>query len=119
MDLDQDLLRKFLAVAEDLNFSRAADRLHISRPAVSQAIRKLEEDLGSQLFERDHRGVSLTSFGRTFVDVAHTLVGQHNEAVAAARRAAQSEGRLLRVGYSPFADLALVSAVHTRGSHIV
>lgn len=117
MDLDQDLLRKFLAVAEELNFSRAADRLHISQPAVSASIRRLETSLGSSLFQRDHRGVSLSDFGRKFVDIAQTLVAQHREALHASQMAAQGGGWRLRVGYCPFMDLAVVSSVQTRFPH--
>jgi DNA-binding transcriptional LysR family regulator len=111
MDLEQHSLRKFLAVAEDLNFSHAAYRLHISQPALSQAIRRLEADLGKNLFERDSRSVMLTDFGRIFCVVARTLVAQHDRAVATALEAARGPARLFRVGYSPFIDLALVAAV--------
>lgn len=113
MDLDQHSLRKFLAVSEDLNFSHAARRLHISQPALSQAIRRLEADLGKNLFERDSRSVMLTDFGRIFCVVARTLVAQHDRAVATALEAARGRARLFRVGYSPFIDLALVAAVRT------
>jgi DNA-binding transcriptional LysR family regulator len=111
MDLEQHSLRKFLAVVEDLNFSRAAHRLHVSQPALSQAIRRLEADLGKNLFERDSRSVTLTDFGRVFCVVARTLVAQHDRAVATALDAARGAARSFRVGYSPFVDLALVSAV--------
>jgi DNA-binding transcriptional LysR family regulator len=111
MDLEQHSLRKFLAVLEDLNFSRAAHRLHVSQPALSQAIRRLEADLGKNLFERDSRSVTLTDFGRVFCVVARTLVAQHDRAVATALEAARGPARSFRVGYSPFIDLALVAAV--------
>src|SRR5580658_6116286 len=91
MDLDQHSLKKFLAVVEELNFNRAAQRLHVSQPALSQAIRRLEVDLGKSLFERDSHGVVLTEFGKTFYVIARTLVTQHDRAVATALRAARGE----------------------------
>ena len=57
-------IRYFLAVCETLNFSRAADRCHITQPALSRAVQKLELELGSQLFCRDKAQVQLTEFGR-------------------------------------------------------
>jgi len=56
-------LRYFLAVAEELNFTRAAERMHLAQQALSSAIRKLEADLGVQLFTRSTRHVALTSAG--------------------------------------------------------
>ena len=110
MDLELHSLKKFLAVAEELNFHRAAERLHVSQPALSQAIRRLEAHLGKDLFERQSHGVLLTDFGRTFYVIAHALVTQHDKAVAAALEAAHGRARLFRVGYSPFIDLTVVSA---------
>lgn len=77
MDLRQ--LRYFSTLAETLNFHRAAERLHMSQPPLTVAIRKLEEDLGVALFERDPRGVRLTAAGRAALDPAR-------EALAAAER---------------------------------
>ena len=67
-------LRYFLAVAEELNFTRAAERLHLAQQALSAAIRNLETDLGVQLFIRDTKGVELTSAGAALVSGArHAL----------------------------------------------
>ena len=113
MDLEQHALRKFLAVVEELNFNRAAQRLHVSQPALSQAIRRLEAVLGKNLFQRDSHGVTLTDFGNTFRAIARTLVSQHDKAVASALQAARGEPNSFHVGYSPLVDLTVVSAVRS------
>jgi epsilon-lactone hydrolase len=78
-------LRAFVAVAEELNFGRAADRLHISQPALSRQIRSLEQLVGTELFRRSTHGVELTLAGEALLDRARRLLGDIDEAVAAAQ----------------------------------
>jgi DNA-binding transcriptional LysR family regulator len=73
-------LRYFVAVADELGFRRAAQRLHVSQPAVSQQVRKLEEDLGVRLFDRTPRRVALTPAGEAFVVEARRILEQADEA---------------------------------------
>jgi DNA-binding transcriptional LysR family regulator len=91
-------LRYFVAVAEELSFTRAAERLHLSQPALSKQIRGLETTLRAQLFARDRRQVSLTAAGRALLDVARPLLERWDEGTAAVAEAAATEARVLRVG---------------------
>lgn len=84
-------LRYFRAVAEGLNFSRAAEKLRVAQPALSRQIRDLEEELGSPLFVRDH-GVQLTDAGRVFLGHAERILAQADAAVAAVHEVASGEG---------------------------
>jgi DNA-binding transcriptional LysR family regulator len=93
-------LRYFLAVSEELHFGRAARKLHISQPPLSQAIRKLESELGVQLFERTSRVVKLTEAGRVFAEEARKVLADVEVAVHAARRA-MGVGSTLRIGCVP------------------
>jgi DNA-binding transcriptional LysR family regulator len=98
MDAHLRDLRYFVAVAEELNFTRAAERLHISQPALSKQIQGLETALRAQLFARDRRHVTLTAAGRTLLDVARPLLDRWDEGTATVADAAATEVRTLRIG---------------------
>jgi DNA-binding transcriptional LysR family regulator len=93
-------LRYFVAVAEELNFSRAAERLHMAQPPLSVAIRQLEQEVGAELFQRTTREVTLTDAGRELLEAARRVLLEIDRAVAAARRAAAGQVGSLRVGFS-------------------
>jgi DNA-binding transcriptional LysR family regulator len=93
-------LRYFIAVAEELNFSRAAKRLHMAQPPLSVAIRNLEDEIGTTLFVRSTHEVKLTEAGHTLLDGARRAVAEADAAVAAAKRAAGGELGSLRVAYN-------------------
>ena len=88
-------LRSFVAVAEELHFRRAADRLHMAQPSVSQQMRSLEAELGVSLFERNRRGASLTAAGAALLPEARKLLAGADRAADIARAtAAGQRGRL-------------------------
>ena len=91
-------VRYFLAVAEYLNFSKAAQQLHIAQPPLSRQIRQLEDDLGVALFLRNKRHVELTKAGHVFLDEARKLVVQAGHAAEAARHAQKEESGLVKIG---------------------
>lgn len=91
-------IRYFIAVAEYLNFRKAAQRLHIAQPPLSRQIRQLEETLGVDLFARDKRGVELTKAGHAFLEEARKLLVQAGHAVEAARQAQRGETGMVKVG---------------------
>lgn len=91
-------LRYFIAVAEEKNFSRAAERLHISQPPLSRQIQQLEADLGVQLFERDPRPLKLTDAGRFLYEHAIQFLAQGVEIKSMTRRVGQLE-RTLSIGF--------------------
>ena len=80
MTLDPDLLRSFLAVAQSLSFTQAAQGLGVRQPTVSQHVRKLEETLGRPLFIRDTRSVTLTADGEAMAGFARTILAAHEQA---------------------------------------
>ncbi len=93
-------LQYFLAVAEEQNFSRAAHRLHIAQPSLSQQIRRLEAELETELFDRTSRPVRLTNAGELLLGDARNLVQEMEGTAREVRRAGRGEVGRLRVGYS-------------------
>jgi DNA-binding transcriptional LysR family regulator len=93
-------LRYFVAVADELNFSRAAERLHMAQPPLSAAIRQLERELGVELFTRTSREVKLTDAGRAFLDGARRTLAEADRAVDEAQRTGAGELGRLRLGFS-------------------
>jgi DNA-binding transcriptional LysR family regulator len=98
MDIELRHLRSFVAVAEELNFTRAAERLHLAQPALSTQIRQLEVRVGARLFDRTTRRVELTPAGRALLDAAPALLAGVDDAIAATRRAAEGHTGALTIG---------------------
>ncbi len=91
-------VRYFIAVAEYLNFRKAAEQLHIAQPPLSRQIRTLEEDLGVTLLVRNKRRVELTKAGHVFLEQARKLIVQAGHASEAARHAQKGESGVVRIG---------------------
>jgi DNA-binding transcriptional LysR family regulator len=105
-------LRYFEAAAEELHFSRAAERLNISAPTLTQQIQALEQDLGVMLFRRTKRSVALTEAGRRFLDEARATLRQAEQATLMARQTARGEIGRIEIGYVTSAScLGLISTV--------
>lgn len=92
-------LECFVAVAEELNFSRAAARLHMSQPPLSRQIQSLEEKLALRLFERSTRAVALTPAGGFYLEDAREILTRLDAAAESARRAVAGEGARLRLAF--------------------
>ncbi len=92
-------LRCFIAVAEELHFGRAADRLNMSQPPLSQHIKALEEELGAVLFNRTKRSVRITEAGMSLLDEARRLVTQADGLRHVVQRADKGSGGYLRIGF--------------------
>ena len=98
--MDLRRLTCFLAVADELNFSRAAQRLHMSQPPLSQQIRLLEQEMGAQLFERSRRAVTLTPAGLLLQEKARQIVELHQQAGELCRMAAHGLAGRLRIAFT-------------------
>ena len=93
-------MRYFLAVADDLNFTRAAERLHLAQQALSASIRRLEEQLGVALFVRSTRKVELTAAGEVLVDGARAVVAAAVDAVERVHQVAEGRSGRITIGFS-------------------
>ena len=107
-------LRSFLAVAETLNFSRAAERLHLSQPALSRQVQELELDLAVTLFSREKGKVTLTDAGHTLVEHARELLARSDNAASHVQAVARGECATVEVGYAPSLAVQLLPLVLER-----
>ena len=111
-------LRYFVAVAEELHFSRAAQRLHVSQPALSKQIRQLERELHLPLFRRDRRRVELTAAGATLLPLVRQLLRDWEEASGTAAAQASEEARVLHVGFQTSVAGGLYQDISRRFSEV-
>ncbi|QCT21214.1 LysR family transcriptional regulator [Jejubacter calystegiae] len=100
MNIELRHLRYFVAVAEELHFGRAAARLNISQPPLSQQIQTLEQEVGARLLARNNRSVQLTEAGRQFLGDVRQILGQVEAAAARAARLHHGETGELRIGFT-------------------
>jgi DNA-binding transcriptional LysR family regulator len=103
-----DQLAGFVAVAEELHFGRAAERLNMTQPPLSRQIQKLEKTVGAELLERDNRKVDLTPAGRAFLDEARRLMALAERAPVTARRIASGRSGLLRIGFTAASGFSIL-----------
>jgi LysR family transcriptional regulator, benzoate and cis,cis-muconate-responsive activator of ben and cat genes len=103
-------LRYFVAVAEEENITRAAERLHVSQPPLSRQIRDLEEELGVQLLRRDAKSVRLTEAGRIFCEEARAVLKRADEAMHSVRMLAKGARKHLHIGYAPSLTVEILPA---------
>lgn len=114
MDADLRHLRYFVAVAERLSFSRAAEDLHIAQPSLSKQIRQLERNLRVQLFRRSSRHVELTTAGELLLRDARTLLETWTATLAAVREIDAAESKVLRVGFAASAANEMTPTIVAR-----
>ena len=107
-------LQAVATLAETLHFGRAADRLHVSQPALSKRIKRIEEEIGGPLLTRRYRDVRLTEAGRLLAERGRQLLLQSSAAVALSQRAVRGEAGLLRIGFGIASILGLLPKVLLR-----
>jgi DNA-binding transcriptional LysR family regulator len=109
--LPHDLIASFVALAEELHFTRAAERLHLAQPALTKRIQQLEERLGVRLFSRTRRSVQLTPTGELLLTQARGVLQATEAFAATARRVREGEVGRLRIGFSPSAPHHVLPAL--------
>src|SRR3954469_19722992 len=109
-----DQLRGFVAVAEELHFGHAAERLKMTQPPLSRQIQKLERAIGVRLFERDNRRVELTAAGTAFLSEARRLLALADNAPDLARRISAGSVGTVRIGFTAASTYAVLPAVLRR-----
>jgi DNA-binding transcriptional LysR family regulator len=107
-------LKFFVAVAEELHFTRASVRLRIAQPHLSQEIRRLEREIGVELFVRTKRSVALTSAGHAFLARVRIVLDNTADAMHAARRASRGETGRIRVGFVTVAAIGVIPSASAR-----
>ncbi|WP_049621187.1 LysR family transcriptional regulator [Frateuria defendens] len=114
MDIELRHLRYFLAVADELHFGRAAERLGMSQPPLSQQIRQLEQLVGARLFTRSNRRVALTEAGEAFLEETRAILARVERAIDLAQRAQRGETGELRIGFTRATPLSgyIPNAIH-------
>ncbi|OTG87367.1 hypothetical protein B9T34_16760 [Acinetobacter sp. ANC 3813] len=114
-------LRYFIAVAEELNFTKAAEKLCIVQPSLSKQIRDLEDEIGVILFERDKRNVHLTNAGKGFLEHAYQTIESSERAIATAKQIILSSNKQTKIGFNPLAEILIaphiVSLMRNNGYH--
>lgn len=111
MSIDLRQLRHFVAVAEELHFGRAASRLHMTQPPLSQSIQTLEAALGCELFQRTRRSVQLSSAGQALLPEAQRLLTQAAALPELVRRAAEGESGKLSLSFISTADYSILPSL--------
>ena len=109
-DMELRHLRYFVAVAEEENVTRAAERLRISQPPLSRQIRDLEEELGVELFARTARSIRLTEEGKVFLEEARAVLQRTDEAATKVRNAVRRPKGNLSIGFAPSLTVDLLPA---------
>lgn len=114
MAITLDQVRCFIAVAEELHFGRAAERLSMTQPPLSRQIQKLEKSVGAQLLERDNRRVSLTGAGAAFLDEAYRLLNLVEGAGDLARRVDAGAAGVVRLGFTAVSAISILGPLLRR-----
>src|SRR3546814_6404755 len=99
-------------MAEQGSFSAAAARLHVSQPPLSTQLKKLEDELGVKLFERNNRGVSLTAAGSAFYDEARAALARLEHATMRTLQADRGDAGMLSTGFGTIADYGKIGRAH-------
>src|ERR1700678_1815460 len=105
-----------ITLAEELNFTRAADRLKITQPALSKQIAELENRIGFAVFKRDQKRVELTESGQVFIRGCRDAFAILEKSIRLARANLDEVQPLVTIGHSPYADPGLISAI--LGTHL-